>query len=147
MNIEMNYKRKKSLTTAQIIGAVFGLIFAATDSYKGFWEIVGAWILGPLAFAAMFRFCVRAYQFGKTKLGTRVQGPMGEFVVIDNPGRGVFAAVIALFLPVGLITSFANVSQALVVIVAVVLLIVGTLFCVLDIKFMIQYKRQKKVCL
>ena len=141
----MSYKQKKSLIAAHIVGVIFGLVFAATGGYQGFAEIFGAWVLLPIAFAALFRFCVRAYQFGKINFGVKVQNSMGEYGLIEKPGRGVFAAIIALFLPVGLVTAFANVSQTLVVIVAAVLLIVGVFFCYLDIKFMVRYKREKNV--
>jgi len=144
MNVETSYKRKKSLIAAHIVGVGFGLIFAATNEYQGFWEIIGAWTLGPIAFAALFRFCVRAYQLGKRNLGVKVGSPEGGCVIIERPRRGFLAAVIAFFLPVAVVSVFAGVSQTLVVIVTVVLLAVGVFFCYLDIKFMVRYKRENR---
>ncbi len=144
MDDKMIYREKKTLIAAQAIGIVFGLIFAFSGGYETFWEIFGAVVLSPLAFAALLRFCVRTYQFAKIRFGVKVQDCNGDYAVIEKPGRGVFAAVIALFLPIVLVTSFAKVSQVLVVVSAIVLIIVGVLFCCLDIRYMANYKRGKK---
>ena len=143
-NMDMTYQRKKALIVAQAIGFVFGLIFGISEGYEGFWEIVGAVTVGPIAFAALLRFSVRAYQFGKVKLGIKVQGPDGGYAIIEKPGRGVFAAVVAFFLPVAVLSLFANAPQALMIAYLVVLIVVGALFCCLDIKYMVNYKHKKR---
>ena len=144
MSVDMTYKRKRALIAAQIVGFVFGLIFGISEGYENFWEIVGAVTVCPIAFAALLRFCVRAYQFGKVKLGVKVQDSSGGYAIIEKPGRGVFAAVVAFFLPVALITSFASVSQTLLIVVAVALLVAGLLFCCLDIDYMVNHRRGAK---
>ena len=141
---DMMYKTKQRLIIAQVVGAVFGLIFGLSNKYETFWEILGAVIVCPIAFAALLRFCVRAYQFAKVKLGVKVQDSDGAYAIIERPGRGIFAAVVAFFLPFCISVPFAQVSETLFIIVLFVLIIMGALFCLLDIRYMINYRREKK---
>ena len=90
-------------------------------------------------FAALLRFCVRAYQFAKIKFGVKVQDENGSYVVVEKPGRGVFAAIIAFILPFALITSF---SQPLTTIIAVVLIVIGAFFCALDIRYIVSNRKK-----
>ena len=144
MNVDMTYKRKRALIAAQIVGFVFGLILGITGDYGAFWTTLGAAILAAVAFAVLLRFCVRAYQFGKVKFGVKVQDPSGGYAIIEKPGCGIFAAVVAFFLPVALISLFTNASQVLIIIYLFVLIAVGAFFCYLDIKYMVRHKREVK---
>lgn len=144
MSDNMICGKKKALICAQAIGAVFGLILGLSAGYEAFWEVVGAVVIAPIACAALLRFCVRAYQFAKVRFGVKVQDTNGDYVVIEKPGRGIFAAIIALFLPVVFVTSFAKVSHVLLIISAIVLLIAGAFFCYLDIRYVVNCKREKK---
>lgn len=141
---DMTYTAKKHLIIAQVIGVVFGLIFGLSNKHETFWETLGAVIVSPIVFAALLRFCVRAYQFAKVKLGVKVQDSNGTYAIIERPGRGIFAAVVAFFLPFCIAVPFAQVSETLFIIVMFALIVVGALFCLLDIRYMINYRREKK---
>lgn len=144
MDIDLVYHKKKALIGAQIVGVAVGLVFALFSGCETFWEILGAVILSPIIFAVLLRFCVRTYQFAKVKLGVKVQDSDGAYAVIEQPGRGIFAAVVAFFLPFCIAVPFAQVSETLFIIVIFALIIVGALFCLLDIRYMINYRREKK---
>ena len=73
-----------------------------------------------------------------------MQDSDGAYAIIERPGRGIFAAVVAFFLPFCISVPFAQVSETLFIIVLFVLIIMGALFCLLDIRYMINYRREKK---
>ncbi|MGN1004826.1 MAG: hypothetical protein ACI4O5_08305 [Oscillospiraceae bacterium] len=137
MNLETQYKQRKILTVVQIIALVIGLVLAVIDlPYPSLGELLGGFLILPIALAGLLRLGVRTYQIVSIKLGRKVYDEAGNCLTVSRPGLGVVMGIASPFILAGVLGIFEGVSMILVNVILVALLLVEVLLFILDVKYL-----------
>ena len=137
MNLEMPYKQRKILAVVQVIAVVIGLVLAVIDlPYPSVGELLGGFLILPVALAGLLRLGVRAYQIVSVKLGRKVYDEAGNCLTVSRPGLGIVIGIVCPVVLVGVVAMLKDVSMILLYIICVALLLVEVLLFILDVKYL-----------